>query len=201
MPRFYEHPSVKVGEEGGYYELDGELLRAVLIAAHDFLPPRAHGIPCGSKLEAQRYHVNRRGNIIFVYIYEDEEYCGGGFVALDSGAKYAIGTDGRILRRVFDGQPEGPFEGVSPDGGPQGVPAKPGVVPGYEPVERELDGGSSASPSLPLERRDEGSSLEVQDGGTSSAGSMPLLAPLSAPDGGTPSVSGNAATRMNSAED
>lgn len=68
---------------------------------------------------AQRYLVSREGNIIFVYIYEDEEYCGGGYLALDSGVKYAISADGRILRRVFDGHPEEPFEGLNPDGGPR----------------------------------------------------------------------------------
>jgi hypothetical protein len=197
LPRFYDRPTVTVGEQDKYYyELDGEMLRAVAIAASDFLPPHSDKLWCGNRLEAQRYLVTRRGNIIFVYIYEDEEYCGGGYAALDSGAKYAISTDGRILRRVFDGQPEEPFEWLNPDGGPRGVPAKPGVIPGFEPIERkpatsaQQDGGSSASPSQPPEDRDGGTPLEVQDGGAGSPAPMPSPAPSSVPDGGASSDGG-----------
>lgn len=191
MPRFYDRPAITVGEGGNYYELDGEMLRAVLIATNDFLPPRVHNLPCGSRLDAQRYLVNRRDNVIFVYIYEDEGYCGGGYVALDSGVKYAISADGRILRRVFDGQPEEPLEWLTPDGGVRGVPAKPGVVPGYEPIEHKpspsspkesQDGGVGLSP----EARDGGLPLEARDGGAGSPGLEPLPVPALAPDGGSP---------------
>lgn len=170
LPRFYDRPTVAVGEGGKYYfELDGEMLRAVAIATSDFLPPRTRKTSCGNRLEAQRYIVTRQGDIIFVYIYEDSNYCGGKYVALDSGVKYAISKDGRILRRVFDGQPEEPLEAWDPDGG---VPAKPGVVPGFEPVERPAQEG-----------RDGGSPPEGQDGG---ATPVPLPLPSSAPDGGAP---------------
>jgi len=82
MPRFYDRPTITVGERGGYYyELDGEMLRAVAIAASDFLPPHSEKLACGNRLAAQRYLVSREGNIIFVYIYDDEEYCGGGYLA------------------------------------------------------------------------------------------------------------------------
>ncbi|ATB30023.1 hypothetical protein MEBOL_003478 [Melittangium boletus DSM 14713] len=161
FPSFLAQPSTAVGEPGKHYAWDGELLRAVLIATNDFLPYRTRNVPCHRQLEAQRYHVIREGDVIFVYIYEDENYCGGGYVALDSGVKYAISSDGRILRRVFDGQPEQHLDESNPDGG---VPAKPGVVPGYEPVESNppedvspapvsgqdggipVDGGVSSSP-------------------------------------------------------
>lgn len=173
LPRFHDRPTLMVGEGNNNYELDGELLRAVMIAAQDFLPPRTRGLSCGNRLEAQRYLVNRRDNVIFVYIYEDEEYCGGGYVALDSGAKYAISTDGRILRRVFDGHPEEPLDALNPDGGSLGVPARPGVVPGYEPI-----GSRPSQPSSPEARDGETSPREVQDGGSGSS--------LPEPDGGTP---------------
>jgi len=182
MPRFYDLPTITVGEQGKYYyELDGEVLRAVAIAASDFLPPRTRNLSCGNRLEAQRYLVSRRGNIIFVYIYEDSTYCGGGYAVLDSGAKYAISSEGRILRRVYDGHPEEPFELSYPDGGPRGVPARPGVVPGFEPIEdppsppESQDGGANPLPPLPP---------EVHDGG--SPRPMPLPAPSSVPDGGSP---------------
>ncbi|MFL5356787.1 hypothetical protein [Archangium sp.] len=188
LPRFYDRPTVAVGEGSKYYfELDGEMLRAVAIATSDFLPPRTRKTSCGNRLEGQRYIVTRQGDIIFVYIYEDSDYCGGKYAALDSGVKYAISKDGRILRRVFDGEPEEPLEAWDPDGG---VPAKPGVVPGFEPIERKpspaspsQDGGSSDSPSPAPEGRDGGSSPEGQDGG---AGPLPLPLPSSAPDGGAP---------------
>lgn len=168
LPRFYDRPTVAVGEGSKYYfELDGEMLRAVAIATSDFLPPRTRKTSCGNRLEAQRYIVTRQGDIIFVYIYEDSDYCGGKYVALDSGVKYAISKDGRILRRVFDGEPEEPLEAWDPDGG---VPAKPGVVPGFEPIERPAPEG-----------QDGGSPPEGQDGGVEL---VPLPLPSSAPDGG-----------------
>jgi len=150
FPVFHARPATSVGEPGQHYAWDGELLRAVLIATNDFLPHRTENVSCGNRLEAQRYHVIREGDVIFVYIYEDENYCGGGYVALDSGVKYAISADGRILRRVFDGQPEQPLDGLEFDGG---VPAKPGVVPGYEPVESDSPEDVSPPPS------------DAQDGG------------------------------------
>lgn len=148
FPQFFESRPVQVGEDGTPFELDGELLRAVTIAANDFLPPGSKERPCGSRQEAQRYRVIRQGNIFFIYIYEDPTYCGRKYLALDSGAKYAISTDGRILRRVLDGEPEAPNKWVDADGGPQGVLARPGVMPGFEPIEdgsvrpSSEDGGS-----------------------------------------------------------
>ena len=100
LPNFYDRPTVVVGGGSRYYfELDGEMLRAVAIATSDFLPPRTRKTSCANRIEAQRYMVTRQGDIIFVYIYEDEEYCGGKYLSLDSGVKYAISKDGRILRR------------------------------------------------------------------------------------------------------
>jgi hypothetical protein len=143
FPAFHERPATSVGEPGKHYTWDGELLQAVLIATNDFLPRRTRNTPCGDRLETQRYHVIREGTVIFVYIYEDESRCDGGYVSLDSGARYAISAEGRILRRIFDGQPEQPLDELDLDGG---VPAKPGVIPGYEPQDasffsEERDGG------------------------------------------------------------
>jgi hypothetical protein len=81
---------------------------------------------CGNRQEAQRYRVIRQGNIIFVRIDEDTAFCGGGYLSLDSGAKYAISTDGRILRRLVDGEPEEPFTAQAPDAsGPRSPPGEP----------------------------------------------------------------------------
>jgi len=163
FPQFFESEAVGVGERGGTYELDGETLRALMIAANDFRPPGASNPPCQNRQEAQRYRVIRQGDIIFIYIYEDHAYCGRQYPALDSGAKYAISRDGRILRRVLDGHPEGPIPpaGTGVDDG--GFSAEPGVSPTFETL---WNGPSDGGPS------------ESHDGGT-----PPV--PLSVPDGGT----------------
>jgi hypothetical protein len=69
---------------------------------------------------------------------------------LDAGVTYAISGDGRILRRLFDGEPEGPVSPEPPDAGVQGVPMAPGTAPSLETHPNEpsnflppqwLDGG------------------------------------------------------------
>ena len=147
FPRFHEHVPFRVETDGGTVELDGTVLHAIQIAANDFLPPGAKNPPCWATQAAHTYRVIRQHDIVFVRIDEDPARCGRKVMALDSGAQYAIGPDGRILRRVFDGQPEDPLTPEAPDAGHQGVPAKPGVVPGYEPV------GDEPSPSSTLPRR------------------------------------------------
>ncbi|QRK10956.1 hypothetical protein JQX13_13325 [Archangium violaceum] len=137
FPRFHEHAPFRVETDGGTLELDGTVLRAIQIAADDFLPPGAKNPPCWATQAAHTYRVIRQDDIVFVRIDEDPERCGQQVMALDSGAQYAISSDGRILRRLFDGQPESPPSPEPPDAGPRGVPAQPGVVPGYEPIENK----------------------------------------------------------------
>ena len=114
FPQFFERAPIKVGASNEPYEMDGEVLRALYVASNDFLPSDAKDIPCPQKKEAHHYRVIRRDDIIFVYISEDPEYCGRKYPAFDSGVKYAISTDGRILRRLFDGQPNGPITPARP---------------------------------------------------------------------------------------
>jgi hypothetical protein len=122
FPQFFEQPAVELGAQGVPFELDGVVLQALMIAANDFLPPSARERACGDRQEAHRYQVIRQGSVIFVRIEEDAAFCGGGYVSLDSGARYAISTDGRILRRVLDGAPEGPLERGPTDAGPAQPP-------------------------------------------------------------------------------
>ncbi|MGZ3459950.1 MAG: Hsp70 family protein [Archangium sp.] len=161
FPRFFEQQAIKVGARSDPYELDGVTLRAIQLAANDFLPPGSESQPCEDRQEAQHYRVIRQGDVVFVYIYEDPKYCGFSSPALDSGAKYAISTDGRILRRVIDGQPEEPFEPVNLDAGGW-VPARPGVPSGYDAI------GNAPSRASPP---------EPPDGGT--APSQPVSPPAS----------------------
>jgi hypothetical protein len=152
FPRFSERTAVAVGAGNELYELDGVTLRAALIAVTDFLPPVAKNPSCWDRQEAYRYRVIRQGDIIFVRIYPDLAYCGREFLMLDGGVTYAISTDGRILRRLFEGEPEGPVSPEPPDAGVRGVPMAPGTAPSLETHPNEpsnvlppqwLDAGSS----------------------------------------------------------
>jgi hypothetical protein len=169
FPDFPERDVVDVGAPGQPYELDGEMLRAVMIAADDFLPPGAKNPPCRNRQEAQRYRVIRQGDIVFVHIHEDHAYCGLSYPALDSGAKYAISIDGRILRRVSDGQPEEIIDLEPADGGRQKTRAEPGVPPALDGIWND--------PSRPWPR-------EFQDGGSSPPPGVSPPAPSSGSDGG-----------------
>jgi hypothetical protein len=163
---------VKLGAQGESYELDGEVLRALTIAANDFLPSSIPNPSCRNQQAAHRYRFMRQGNILFVSIQEDPAYCGREYTALDSGAKYAISTDGRILRRVLDGQAQEEDFGLEPsDAGGLRVPAEPGVPP-------ELDGVWN-DPSSPTR-------LEWRDGGLVRVPRESTAAPIPAPDGGHP---------------
>jgi hypothetical protein len=171
FPKFYERFPVVVGGQGLPYELDGVTLRAITIAANDFIPPGTKERPCWQRQEAHRYRVIRRGDIIFVDISWDRQYCEVNFGILDGGVRYAISTDGRILRRLFDGEPEGPLGPEAPDAGdPQfkgtsvplsslgslyGEPVPNALPPGW------LDGG--IGPMSPVSRLPKSSS---SDGGT-----------------------------------
>jgi hypothetical protein len=160
FPQFFEHAAVQVGAGNAPYELDGVTLRALSLAANDFLPPSAEKRPCQDTQVVLRYRFIRQGSVIFVRIYEDPALCGLSYLALDSGAKYAISTDGRILRRVFDGQPEGPFAPESADAGTRGIPGVPGVSPTFD----STWDGNGPSPYLPLAWQDAGSTPAL-DGG------------------------------------
>ncbi len=109
--------------------LDGVTLQAIRIAADDFLPLSTKARSCDETQAAHDYEVRREGDVIFVRIAENPERCGEKYHALDGAARYAVSTDGRILRRVLDGEPEEPEPGdaglphqsfelpVRPDGG------------------------------------------------------------------------------------
>jgi hypothetical protein len=63
---------------------------------------------------------------------------------LDSGAKYAISTDGRILRRVLDGHPENPVGTSAPDDDGSWIKAEPGVSLTFDAGENTpVDGGAA----------------------------------------------------------
>ncbi|MFL5346306.1 MAG: hypothetical protein ACJ8AT_16070 [Hyalangium sp.] len=149
FPKFYERFPITVGKQGQLYELDGVTLRAIAIAANDFIPPQSKERQCWDRQEAQLYRVIRQGDIVFVRIDGNPEYCKPKLIMFDSGVEYAISADGRILRRRFDGEPNGPL-------GPSDAGTQESFA---EPVPYSKIGVGSDEPVAPLPaflRRDGG---------------------------------------------
>ncbi|WP_147450076.1 hypothetical protein [Corallococcus carmarthensis] len=116
FPHFFGQPAVEVGADGGTVELNGTVLHALEAAAADFLGPQDANTPCVDRRESHRYRVIQRQGITFVRMDEDPRACGLTVPALHSGAQYAVGSDGRILRRLRDGEPDGSL--MPTDAGP-----------------------------------------------------------------------------------
>lgn len=104
FPPVHESAVVKLDADQQPYEIDGVLLKAIMIAANDFLPSSSPEQPCWGQQASYRYQVIRQGELIFVWIDEDLAKCGRNSPSLDSGAAYAVSTDGRILRRLVGSQ-------------------------------------------------------------------------------------------------
>jgi hypothetical protein len=188
FPNFHETFATIIGEQGKPYELDGVTLRAITIAANDFIPPNYKSRWCWERQESHSYRVIRQGDIIFVQISSNPRACEPSVIPLDGGVKYAISTDGRILRRLFDGEPED----LSPNADEQetrGTPVPDSLVGSTHWGKTDpnlpswwFDGGTrrpasesppTASPAAP-DSPDAGS--PVPDGG------------IHVPDGGSPGV-------------
>jgi hypothetical protein len=107
FPKFFERFPTTITQPGELYQLDGVVLAAIATAANDFAPKDRKNIPCWDRQEAYNYQFIRQGDIIFVRIDHNTDYCEHNLLIFDGGAQYAISLDGRILRRVFDGEPDG----------------------------------------------------------------------------------------------
>jgi hypothetical protein len=169
FPQFFDQPPINIGAESGLYQLDGVVLRAIMIAANDFLPPPSDKEqPCWRRWEAQHYRVIRQGDIIFVRIDDNLEFCGLSYISLDTGVEYAISTSGRILRRIFDDEPSGLLSPATPDAGTRPIPNTPPA---------SIAGSPLGEPPLLLP-------AEPSDGGIAPANPVPSPAPPSVADGG-----------------
>jgi hypothetical protein len=180
FPKFNDRSMSQIGKEGGLHEMDGETLRAINIAASDFIRPTSKARPCWETREAHRYRVVREGGIIFVQIYLDPFYCEMPFMFLDYGVKYAISTEGRILRRLYEGEPEdlsGPPAADAGELGPEYSvdPSRLGVIDA--PVDCEF--------LRSLERSSGRKFPNLSDSCPEDGGTPPLPAQ---PDGGTPPI-------------
>ncbi|XXF79074.1 hypothetical protein P2318_04785 [Myxococcaceae bacterium GXIMD 01537] len=147
MPQFLEEPFVEVGRAGSQYELDGALMRALLIAINDYRPFSAGALPCLHSPWAQRYRVIRKGDIIFVDIVPDPEFCGLQVIMLHAGVTYAISTDGRILRRVTGSSPENELPLVPSESDAPAIP--PQDVDAADPKPAQDEPASGAAPAQP----------------------------------------------------
>ena len=124
------------------YDVDGEVMRALMIAANDYIPPGIPNPPCWARHEALTYRFTRRDDIIFVYIGENFAYCGSKLIPMHSGAKYAISKDGHILRRVIDGVDDDDYlwSLKSPDGGTVTVATASFASPASEDLDKPDSG-------------------------------------------------------------
>ncbi|WP_147443759.1 hypothetical protein [Corallococcus sicarius] len=136
FPEFFEQAPLEVGDAGPPLLLEGVVLQALTLAADDFLPEGRAELPCADRQASHVFRVIQRGEIIFVRIDEDPAACGRAHPGLDSGARYAISRDGRILRRVLDGMEPytapvdaGPFEKAEPGVSPSFDPRRPAPQP------------------------------------------------------------------------
>ncbi len=171
FPEFYASFPVVVGKPGQVYELDGVTLKALMIALADRYPPETQARSCWNRPESQVYRVIRQGDIIFVSLGPNPAACSPSMVLFDSGVEYAISVDGRILRRRFDGEPNGPLGEGALDAGTQ--------EPAGEPVPYSSIGIGSDEPVAPLPAflrrdggigppdRDSSAEGELRDGGAS----------------------------------
>ncbi|WP_375755774.1 hypothetical protein [Corallococcus exercitus] len=137
FPQFFEQPAVEVGADGGTVELSGTILRALDVAAADFLGPQDANTPCVDRRESHRYRVIQQHGVIFIRIDEDPQACGLTVPALHSGSQYAVGSDGQILRRLRDGEP---------DGSPVPTDAGPGILVPTSEVGRSFDAPDGSVP-------------------------------------------------------
>jgi hypothetical protein len=174
FPEFSAEFPVVIGEKESPYELDGVTLRAIMLAANDYIPPSAQRRECWQTQEAQNYRVIRRGDLIFVGITVNPYYCKESLIPLDEGMRYAISIDGRILRRLATGEPEG-SRLLSSDAGVGKTSGQPvpkhlvGVLsgPSQIPPQWRKDGGSPASPES------QPHPPQAPDGGPSGDGGSP----------------------------
>jgi len=174
FPRFQDSVAVDVMQEDVVFRVDGASLQALRIATDDYLSA-VGGKVCGKSLPALRYRIVRKMAVFFVSVEEDPALCGVNAVALDSGARYAIGLDGHILRRLFDGEPDGTETGETRGASTEedgGVSSPPGTSRLFEQIKDDparwavpqglLDGGISPAvqsvPALPAASKDGGSS-------------------------------------------
>ncbi|RKG81279.1 hypothetical protein D7W79_05950 [Corallococcus exercitus] len=155
FPEMFSREALPVGAPGQTYLLEGSLLQAMVVAADDFLSRAREGQSCWSRREAHRFWVLREGDVAFVRMDLDPRACESGGLLLDGGATYAVRlSDGRILRRLYDGEPGGPAVPGSPDAGVSAGLSDPSIPVGDTSWGEPL-------PSFPSQWMDAGSPAPI----------------------------------------
>lgn len=135
---------VEINAQEKTYQMDGEVLRALMVVINDLFPPDVSklDLSCGARQEAHTFRFTRRDDIVFVYVNENPAYCGRTSPSMDSGAKYAISKDGRILRRVIDAMDEDDhlWRLKLPDGGAVIVATESAASPALEDLDKPDSG-------------------------------------------------------------
>jgi hypothetical protein len=122
FPKALPTGGIPIGGSNERLLIDGDIIQAIMVAARDFIPTSSRS-SCFTKPSDFFYGVLREGDIIFVSISPNYFSCERGPAPLDWGAMYAISTDGRILRRADEEEPDEPpprspsDAGESDDGG------------------------------------------------------------------------------------
>jgi hypothetical protein len=93
--------------------IDGVVLRALRVAADDFISPDLGTLPCLATQEAHEFHFLRQGDVVFIRISGNPAYCDAG-PYLDGSGWYAISVTGKILHMSY-GDPR--FDDFETDGG------------------------------------------------------------------------------------
>ncbi|MBZ4375701.1 hypothetical protein [Corallococcus sp. AS-1-6] len=151
FPEMFAREALTVGAPGQPYSLEGSLLRAMVVAADDFLPRHQEGRSCSSRREAHRFRILREGDIVFIRMDLDPRACEPGGMLLDGGATYAVRlSDGRILRRLHDGEPDGALVPAGSDAGVHTGPSDSSIPVG------DTSWGEP-QPSFPVQLLDAGS--------------------------------------------
>ncbi|RKG79952.1 hypothetical protein D7V88_28135 [Corallococcus terminator] len=150
LPDFSSRVALSTDAPEQMYALDGALLRAVVLAADAFLPPEHEGRSCWNRRESYRFRILREGDLAFVRIDADPRACTPGPRLLDGGATYAVRiSEGRILRSLHDGEPDGTPVPGSPDAGVSATPPETSIPVG------DTSWGES-HPALPAQWLDAG---------------------------------------------
>jgi hypothetical protein len=93
----------------GDVNLEGAAFKALRVAIEDFKPrnrkpPTDTTQACFDDEAAFDFQVQRRGDLFFITATTISERCDPLGVYVDGGIRYIISKNGRILRKLYDGQ-------------------------------------------------------------------------------------------------
>lgn len=182
VPQLLGVKATPVGEQGALYRLDGTTVRALTVATQDFFSASGQGKECWQNTEGHRYELFQQDGVTFVHITANFATCWQKFAPMDYGVTYAISAEGRILRRIFTGEPDDPYRLPVSDAGVIPQDRDYSDILGYTGFSSHialppswLDGGRPHRRNHPVP------SWSIPDGGPQLDGGVPSDAGPSAP--------------------